>query len=727
MPRPRLFYSSASNDWISPLLTVSRGLASVGNCIPFPYVSTALSAGVALLELIQTVGKTTDDLKYLAESVVTIMKLLRQEMDAHPANPNPKLHQVCVEFNAHLSGLSKDIGIMAKDWSSSKFKKYLKANCIRDEIAQFTRRVADLRADATVRRKKIQSELADLRSGTSRATKNSNDELVRFEEDVSESEFNPPFKVTHPYIKFHALKMGDIELAFDTARTSSFVRVDNVNSQQVFGWTDYKGYVKGSLRTVRVYQGSDTMESWKGFLSVLAEQSPSPYLPQLFGFCSSPGMRSLVFHGDFQTLDEYGGSLHSSPAIVDWELTLIFDFWSLHWHHARYYYLSGARRFALVNSQNGKLLMTHVEPTNSSIMTTIRGGRNQMFLEWFEYTPLVGPDELDPVKRLECSDSQRRFQVELLKMTRLIRRMSHRHEPNHLYHALTSRGGVYFSTRAPFLSHPIAKLENCEPSVDAQWRALHKLMTRVANPWPPREQFPSRDDQSENGWTHFVVPLSKTQKWISLLDGRPYCGYFLNAQIELGANVPDVTEAWLAQSGRFIHGEGAKSEPSQFLIPTECQLVLEWEMVLFHQSKESLALLDELPAHIHVFLQVPTLAESRISEPLMYWSTDPMRRETSLIPTGMFQIRFKFSTETAVAWWEQHHYDVIRSAQHECGFDPTTTDAAEALNLPLLQPCCETSTGLPLIVEDEDEWTTFELTTVDPHMVDPPLHSAGAA
>ncbi|KAJ6575992.1 hypothetical protein DFH09DRAFT_371158 [Mycena vulgaris] len=317
MPRPRLFYSSASNDWISPLLTVSRGLASVGNCIPFPYVSTALSAGVALLELIQTVGKTTDDLKYLAESVVTIMKLLRQEMDAHPANPNPKLHQVCVEFNAHLSGLSKDIGIMAKDWSSSKFKKYLKANCIRDEIAQFTRRVADLRADATLITaigtrmdlvevanvvtavqssvSEIQSELADLRSGTSRATKNSNDELDRFEED------------------FHALKMGDIELAFDTARTSSFVRVDNDNSQQVFGWTDYKGHVKGFLRTVRVYQGSDTMESWKGFLSVLAEQSPSPYLPQLFGFCSCPRMRSLVFHGDFQTLDEYGRSLQSSP------------------------------------------------------------------------------------------------------------------------------------------------------------------------------------------------------------------------------------------------------------------------------------------------------------------------------------------------------------------------------------------------------------------------------
>ncbi|KAJ6575993.1 hypothetical protein DFH09DRAFT_371150 [Mycena vulgaris] len=143
-------------------------------------------------------------------------------------------------------------------------------------------------------------------------------------------------------------------------------------------------------------------------------------------------------------------------------------------------------------------------------------------------------------------------------MTRLIRRMSRRHEPNHLYHALASRGGVYFSTRGPFLSHPIAKLENCEPSVDAEWRVLQRVTMGVADPWPPIEQFPSADDQSENGWTHFTVPLNKTQKWISLLDHRPYCGYFLNAQIEFGANVPDVIEAWLAQSGRFIHGRRNK-------------------------------------------------------------------------------------------------------------------------------------------------------------------------
>ncbi|KAJ7489658.1 hypothetical protein B0H11DRAFT_2229682 [Mycena galericulata] len=52
LSRPRLF--SAPNDWISPLIVISRGLVSASNCVPFPYVNTALAGGLALLELIQT-------------------------------------------------------------------------------------------------------------------------------------------------------------------------------------------------------------------------------------------------------------------------------------------------------------------------------------------------------------------------------------------------------------------------------------------------------------------------------------------------------------------------------------------------------------------------------------------------------------------------------------------------------------------------------------------------
>jgi hypothetical protein len=49
----------------------------------------------------QTVGKSGDDLKYLAKSVVTIMQLLREEMDSHPTTENAKFLQVCEEFTGY--------------------------------------------------------------------------------------------------------------------------------------------------------------------------------------------------------------------------------------------------------------------------------------------------------------------------------------------------------------------------------------------------------------------------------------------------------------------------------------------------------------------------------------------------------------------------------------------------------------------------------------------------
>ncbi|KAJ7728459.1 hypothetical protein B0H16DRAFT_241062 [Mycena metata] len=121
----------------------------MANCTPFPYVSTALGAGVALLELIQMVGKSSDDLIYLAESVVTIMTLLRDEMEAHPTTESRNFRRVCTEFEVHLTQISKDLQLMSRNWSSSKFRKYLNSQNIRDRIDQFTRQVNDLRANAT--------------------------------------------------------------------------------------------------------------------------------------------------------------------------------------------------------------------------------------------------------------------------------------------------------------------------------------------------------------------------------------------------------------------------------------------------------------------------------------------------------------------------------------------------------------------------------------------------
>ncbi|KAJ7897625.1 hypothetical protein B0H14DRAFT_3853226 [Mycena olivaceomarginata] len=274
MPRVR-FFGSPTDDWVSPLVVVARSLVSVGNCLPFPYVNPAPVVGTG-------VAGADSDLKYLAESVVTIMKLLREEMDSHTATENTKFPRVCEEFTGF--GSKHLCFHPGENWSSSKFKKYLKSHGIQEEIALFTRRVADLRANATLiaaagtrldlagvadEVAAVQSRINDLQNqlvGQSLAASAADDqELTRFEED------------------FYSLKLGDIHLDFRSALVSEFPELDHDGREKRrIGWTDYKATVNGCVRTVRVYRGSDPAESWKGFLSFLAENSP---LAKLHFYC----------------------------------------------------------------------------------------------------------------------------------------------------------------------------------------------------------------------------------------------------------------------------------------------------------------------------------------------------------------------------------------------------------------------------------------------------------
>jgi hypothetical protein len=43
--------------------------------------------------------------------------------------------------------------------------------------------------------------------------------------------------------------------------------------------------------------------------------------------------------------------------------------------------------------------------------------------------------------------------------------------------------------------------------------------------------------------------MGKTERWISHVDSKAHCGYFLSAEIEFGKSLPDITHAWMAQAG----------------------------------------------------------------------------------------------------------------------------------------------------------------------------------
>jgi hypothetical protein len=99
----------------------------------------------------------------------------------------------------------------------------------------------------------------------------------------------------------------------------------------------------------------------------------------------------------------------------------------------------------------------------------------------------------------------------------------------------------------------------------------------------------------------------------------------------------------------------------------------------------SLAILSKLPDEIHVFVEIPTLDSICIAQPRIYWSTNANRTETDLIPRGFMEIETDWQPWLEIVSWEQHHYEVAKIVQEQHGFDPTSTDAAEALGLPILE------------------------------------------
>ncbi|KAJ7167025.1 hypothetical protein C8R46DRAFT_1351219 [Mycena filopes] len=683
MPLPRIFRGASSKDWISPLIVVSKGLVAIGNCVLFPYVGAALGAGLALLELIEMVGKSNEDLVYLAESVLAIMKLLRDEMDSHPTTEDPKFRELCVEFERHLAQISKDLESMSKNWSSSKFKKYLNTHNIRDRIALFTRQVDDLRANATlIAATGTRMDLASV------AKAFGGHDLTRYEED------------------FHALKLGDIHLEFETARPMHAVEWDYGSPEKRhIVWTDYKATVKGSAHTVRVYEGSDPSQSWNDFLSFLADNSPSPHLPQLFGFCASPRLRSLVFHGEFCTPDEYAATLPTAEAIVDWELNVMSDVFQIG-------YRLRPLQPALVDPQaNGKIIMSYINRPSASFQR--RHDRCEPFLDWVahlfpeDHLRIEGPDDSN-VKRAMLHRLR-----SLVALGREARAFVISPPLVNIFETLTSRGAVHHRHGGV-----LARLPGRHMTGDDAWgrqpfaRTYYRLPERSGNPQAVFRSvfrdhmgltglpwldtlYPRVVNEPKHDSTHFVVPLlggRSQRKWCwrspMLNDDRLRCGYCLDAEIEFGRLVPNIFEAWLAQASSIVSLMPGSS-PEHFIVPHKTNLQLHWEMVPegfeLPTSPEAQAILDALPEEIHVFIQVPILGEGTIAEPKIHWSTDTDTIRTDLIPHAAMRIRMGWNIYMSVPRWESHHYEVAEKIQVDHGFDPTTTAAAKYLGLPHLE------------------------------------------
>jgi hypothetical protein len=99
-----------------------------------------------------------------------------------------------------------------------------------------------------------------------------------------------------------------------------------------------------------------------------------------------------------------------------------------------------------------------------------------------------------------------------------------------------------------------------------------------------------------------------------------------------------------------------------------------------------MAIFDDLPAKIHLFVQVPIVREKHVEEPQIYWSMNTHVHETGSIPPAVFTIKMCWLTCVEAARWEGHHYEVAEAALKRHEFNPATNAAAQSLNPPPLAP-----------------------------------------
>ncbi|KAJ7358569.1 hypothetical protein DFH08DRAFT_802387 [Mycena albidolilacea] len=529
----------------------------------------------------------------------------------------PSMISTLSSTSRHLTQLSKDLESMSKNWSSSKFNRYLKSHNIREEIALFTRRVADLRANATlIAATGTRLDLAGVATGVAAVESRINDlqsQLVGQSLDMTAADNR---ELTR---KFRALKLGDIHLEFRSARGSEFSESDHEGREKRrIGWTDYKATFHGCVRTVQ--------------LSALAAAI-------WFLQFSRTKISRFPRSEEYRSLDEYGNALPSAQTIVDWELNL---------YH---------RHFAIINVQDGKLVLSYSNKDTTRFHFGVRplfcaylrntqcNAQYPPFLSWLVFDmdswfskPFLSAGFEGNLRETLGSlvTLQQKLYAELFDST---------------FETSFCRGCI----RHPNARSPVAQLEGRVVTSEDSWRVCRA--TLGANIFEGA-CFPTESVESRDGFTHFVVPLvGKTRKWISYIDGKGRCGYFLIAEVEFGKSVPDITLGWMAQAASVrseLSQYSHKWDPSKFYVPIYGSLKLQREMT------------------------VPIVPEKHAEGPQIYWSTNAHVHETGSIPPAGFTIK--------MCWLMACVGSVAEAALKRHGFDPTINAAAKSLNLLPLAP-----------------------------------------
>ncbi|KAJ6513656.1 hypothetical protein C8R47DRAFT_616860 [Mycena vitilis] len=341
----------------------------------------------------------------------------------------------------------------------------------------------------------------------------------------------------------------------------------------------------------------------------------------------------------------------------------------------------------MVDASNGNLTFSHIAELSASPLVWF-DEEESPFMSWFAECRI-------PVQKALTGPTAGDMVAGLHSLLRLKRSVTCIHTGPGVHAVLLSMGrGCVYSRLGDKWLLVVAEVRGREITPDPSWRVLRITYTGAVSygKLTERHRFPTADAKVTGHFTHFIVPLETSSGWNSAHDGRAHRGYFLDASIEFGKSVPDITLAWMAQASSILANSNNRlhgGKPLGLRIPTRTRLYLSWEMILtvkdLATSPNPSVAMSGLPDSIHVFVQIPKTNGHRVEEPKIYWSTDADVIETAGVPSSAFVIRMGWHVQEEVARWESHHYEIAKSLQERHGFDPGTHNAAKYHQLPLLE------------------------------------------
>ncbi|KAJ7671986.1 hypothetical protein B0H14DRAFT_3070086 [Mycena olivaceomarginata] len=611
----QLLGRSAAQDWLAHVILTVKTIAAGAEFIPLPYIRAAFGTVVIFLRQLmfesyptttlglmetQKMNKNRDDLRDLCAGIIEILLLLRDEILIRGQVAGVRFIGLCEDFISFLRLVQTELEKLVRSRTGfrGRIKELLRTTSVADQIGRYRTRINDLRSNF------ILAGIID-----------TNVNVASIQKTVSANQETCPIAQ-----QFRRIKMGDINLLYETAMSSMVYKV-KVFTARVSG--------EPSLMTVAKYEDD---EKWKSDLE-LYSRLKHPNVWQLFGISTTAGLHALIYYDELIPLPIYR-QFHRPSSDLEWVcLEAMLD-------------CSPYHRWSTNDKGKGSETTICVKREPVQLCLTMPGLENEYAVEMIEHDLSLWHTEMFPHHHAAEDTGTVPKSLSILRYA------------NHLFAALIPirfpkptpwkmrkelfLGSVITQRCAEFL--PIAYIPNSSQSQIEKWD-LMPVPSVYSNP---------RVDNASNRFT--ILPGSF--KALEL----PRNHILLSSSIKLEDEIVNlVNTSWLSQANRCIDKIMPDREQRYrcgmvemleciVMVDLECHHLLRPEGTL-HEAHIFVCAVSVRHDGLRIGIEFPDSDQ-------VYWSLDPAgnTRMTEEERDSMGLPRLEFIFLPRANFWHEYHY-----------------------------------------------------------------------